>query len=630
MSTFEDIVEVITNNLFSQVAVLIGIIAIVGLALQRKPIEQIIAGGLRATIGVVVLNIGVEIFVGGLSSFQVIVASAMGLEPPTAESTLVDFTAGQGSVVPLIIAGGFVVHLVLVRLFRAARFVYLTGHLMYWMSVVIAASLVEAFGDVNRWVLAGVGSLLIGCYWVLQPLWTAPLMRRVMGDEQVGLAHTDSTIAIAAGYGAKALRLGDPKRHDSENLKLPRALSFFKDINVSTAFVIGVIMLVAIAFADATVLAEQMGDATVLPGVWALLQALRFAAGIAILLFGVRMFLSEIVPAFKGLSEKALPGAKPALDLPVTFTQAPTAVMLGFLSSTVVFLLLMGLFASTGWFVLVPPMIMLFFGGGAGGVFGNAVAGWRGAVFGGVLNGVVLAFGQWIGWGVWGDTAPELATLADSDWFVVGWILAGLGSLLAPLGEWTLWVIAAIVVAATVLILVALGRRHRDDVDGIDADGIDVDGIDDARGTADSDSATAGPVLVPDPAHPAEPTGAAGSADTDAAPTRRGTRGGFTTATTTRPETLSVLAVCGAGMGSSLILRTTAQKALEQMGVPAEIDHADVGSARGRRVDLVIAQASYLSEVGDIAPLAVPITSFVDVKHVRARLEDALEEKGWL
>jgi PTS system ascorbate-specific IIC component len=616
MSAFEDIVEVITNNLFSQVAILIGIIAIVGLALQRKPVEQVIAGGLRATIGVVVLNIGVEIFVGGLASFQVIVASAMGLQPPAAQSTLTDFTAGQGSVVPLIIAGGFVVHLALVRMFRAARFVYLTGHLMYWMSVVIAASLVEAFGEVNRWVLAAVGSLLIGCYWVLQPLWTAPLMRKVMGDEQVGLAHTDSTIAIAAGYGAKALRLGDPKLHDSENLRLPRALSFFKDINVSTAFVIGVIMLVAIAFADPDVVADQMAGSAVLPGVWAVLQALRFAAGIAILLFGVRMFLSEIVPAFKGLSERALPGAKPALDLPVTFTQAPTAVVLGFLSSIVVFLLLMGLFASVGWFVLVPPMIMLFFGGGAGGVFGNAVAGWRGAVFGGVLNGVILAFGQWIGWGVWDNTAPELATLADSDWFVVGWTLAGLGSVLAPVGQWTLWLIAGVVVAATVVILLALGRRRRNESDDEPAA--------DASGNGELASAAITPRS--DTAANAErntPNGDGTALDRRTSPSEGGT-------VVTRPETLSVLAVCGAGMGSSLILRTTAERALEQLGVAATIDHSDIGSARGQHPDVVIGQSSYLTEIGGIAPVVVPITSFVDVKHVRARLEEALTQKGWL
>jgi PTS system ascorbate-specific IIC component len=604
MSVFEDLIAVITDNLFSQVAVLIGIIAIIGLALQRKPFEQVIAGGLRATIGVVVLNIGVEIFTGGLASFQVIVASAMGLEPPTSTASLSEFTAGEGSVVPLIIAGGFVVHLVLVRIFRAANFVYLTGHLMYWMSVVIAASLIEAFGDVNRWVLAGAGSLLIGCYWVLQPLWTAPLMRKVMGNADVGLAHTDSTIAIAAGYGAKALRLGDPAKHDSENLKLPRALSFFKDINVSTAFVIGVIMLIAILFADPTVVTEQMGDATVLPWVWALLQALRFAAGIAILLFGVRMFLAEIVPAFKGLSERALPGAKPALDLPVTFTQAPTAVMIGFLVSTLVFLVLMGVFAGAGWFVLVPPMIMLFFGGGAGGVFGNAVAGWRGAVFGGALNGIVLAFGQWIGWGLWGGTAPELATLADSDWFVVGWSLQGIGTLLSPLGEAGLWILAAALLAVTVVVLVLLGRRMS------------------RNATPREDDL---PASEPSPTDSGTP-----SAERTPAHDDLGEAEHTSVRTITRPETLNVLAVCGAGMGSSLILRTTAQRALEQLGVPASLEHADVGSARGLRPDVVIGQPSYLSEVGDIAALSVPITSFVDVKHVRERLETALTEKGWL
>lgn len=612
MEWIEDLVEVITNNLFSQVAVLIGIIAIVGLALQRKPFEQVVAGGLRATIGVVVLNIGVEIFVGGLSSFQIIVASAVGLEPPAATATLADFSAGQGSVVPLIIAGGFVVHLVLVRVFRAAQYVYLTGHLMYWMSVVIAASLVEAFGEVNRWVLAAVGSLMIGCYWVLQPLWTAPLMRRVMGNDEVGLAHTDSTIAIAAGYGAKALRLGDPKKHDSENLKLPRALSFFKDINVSTAFVIGIIMLVAILFADSGVVSEQMAGATVLPWVWAILQALRFAAGIAILLFGVRMFLAEIVPAFKGLSERALPGAKPALDLPVIFTRAPTAVMIGFLASTVTFLVLMGVFAAAGWFVLIPPMIMLFFGGAAGGVFGNAVAGWRGALFGGALNGVVLAFGQWIGWGVWGNTAPELATLADSDWYIVGWSLRGLGALLSPLGEGGLWVLAAAIVAVTVAILVLLGRRMPDAAELV------------AAGSAGS-SDTGGADSAPVPAARERVSVGASAGDVAAAPSSLGTA-----RATGRPETLSVLAVCGAGMGTSLILRTTAQRALDQLGIAASLEHTDIGSARGQRADVVIGQPTYLSEVGDIAPVSVPVTSFVDVSHVRAQLETALREKGWL
>ncbi|GAA3656385.1 PTS transporter subunit IIC [Microbacterium marinilacus] len=617
MDAVVDVLELITNNLFNQVAVLIGLIAIVGLALQRKPFEEVVAGGIRATIGVVVLNIGVEVFVGGLTSFQAIVSSAMGLQPPTAESTLTEFSAGAGSVVPLIIAGGFVVHLVLVRIFPAARYVYLTGHLMYWMSVVVAASLVEMFGDVNRWVLAGVGSLIAGSYWVLQPIVIGPLMRRVMGDDQVGLAHTDSSIALAAGYGAKALRLGDPVAHDSERLRLPRALSFFKDINVSTAFVTGAILLVAILFAAPEVVAEQMAGSAVLPWVWALLQALRFAAGIAILLFGVRMFLSEIVPAFQGLSERVLPGARPALDLPVTFTRAPTSVMIGFLSSVAVFLVLMGVFAGLGWFVLVPPMIMLFFGGGAGGVFGNAAAGWRGAVFGGALNGVVLAFGQWIGWGLWSGTAPELATLADADWYVVGWLLLGLGALLAPLGAWGAVVIAVAVLAVTVAILAVLSARQRRS--GATPDAVDATAPETSPATGPFPAAAetadrAAPAAVAEPrVAVARPEAAVATSDRSA-----------------RPAVLRVLAVCGAGMGTSLVLSTTAKRALAQLDVTAEVTYADLGSARSQAPDVVIAQATYLQEIAGIAPVAVQIDHFVDVDHVRERLAAGLDERGWL
>jgi PTS system ascorbate-specific IIC component len=454
----QDILQGLADNLLSQVPILIGLIALVGLLLQRKPVEDVIGGTLRAAIGVVIMTIGIDVFVGGLASFQAVVSSAVGVEPPAATTTLDDFLAGPGAAAPLIIAGGFVLHLLLVRVFRSARYVYLTGHLMLWMSIVIAACFVEAFGDLDRWTLVGAGSVVLACYFTLQPLWIAPLMRRVMGHDQFGLAHTTSTLALATGYGAKALRLGDPVKHDTEKLRMPRGVAFLKDMNVATALVVGVIMLIALAFADPETVAAVAGD-DLAPFAWGVMQALRFAGGIAILLFGVRMFLAEIVPSFKGISDRLLPGSRPALDIPVIFPKATTAVMIGFLASTATFLVLLGVFAAAGWFVLVPPMIMLFFGGGAGGVFGNAVAGWRGAVFGGVLNGVVLAVGQWVFWGVFSGTAPELATLADPDWYVVSAVLVAAGGVLEPLGAAAVWVISGVVLAASVVVLVVLGRR---------------------------------------------------------------------------------------------------------------------------------------------------------------------------
>lgn len=66
---------------------------------------------------------------------------------------------------------------------------------------------------------------------------------------------------------------------------------------------------------------------------FSLMQSITFAAGVYIVLQGVRMVIAEIVPAFKGISDKLVPNAKPALDCPVVFPYAPNAVLVGFLSS---------------------------------------------------------------------------------------------------------------------------------------------------------------------------------------------------------------------------------------------------------------------------------------------------------
>jgi PTS system ascorbate-specific IIC component len=76
---------------------------------------------------------------------------------------------------------------------------------------------------------------------------------------------------------------------------------------------------------------------------------------------------------------------------------------------------------------------MLFFPGGAAGVFGNAFGGWKGAVLGGGINGTFLAVGQALTLPMLGRTAPELATLADPDWYIIIWVLTPIANVLKPL-----------------------------------------------------------------------------------------------------------------------------------------------------------------------------------------------------
>lgn len=411
------ILQWIATNLLTQVAILIGLITAFGLILQRRAFEEVIGGTLRAAIGVLIMLAGADLFVQGLVAFQSIVASAFRITPPQAAKTLAQFTAERGGHAAIIMTLGFLLHLILTRLLNV-RFVYLTGHLMWWVSLTVTATLLAVMPNISTLGLILIGTAVMALYWTFQPLYIHGYMKRVTGSDEFGYGHTSSSAAFLGAFLGQFV--GKPEE-SSERLSPPKWLGFMKDINVSTGIVIGLIILIAALFADPKVLAEHAKDLN--PYVWAILQGLRFAAGIAVLLYGVRMFLAEIVPAFRGISMTLIPGARPALDVPVVFPYAPTAVILGFVSGTVVFLVLMVLFGALGWATIVPPMIMLFFPGGGAGVFGNATGGWKGALLGGAINGLFLAVGQAITWPMLSPTAPELATLADPDWYIIIWIL---------------------------------------------------------------------------------------------------------------------------------------------------------------------------------------------------------------
>lgn len=462
MQVLQNILIFLANNVFNEVAILIGFITLVGLILQRKRVEEVLAGSLRAAVGIIILFVGVDIFVGGLASFQGIVSSAAGIEPPPVTNTLGDFLGEQGGTIALVITVAFLIHVFAVRIFKT-RYVYLTGHLMFWISIVITAILTEIFGALDKWTLVLCGGLIIAAYWTVQPLFIAPLMKKVIGSTDWGLGHTSSSICYIGGKVGSVV--GSKEKHDTEKLKLPRQLSFFKDVTVSSALIIMIIIFVSMLFAPAEAIKEQAASYSldVNPWVWGFITSLRFAAGIAILLFGVRMFLAEIVPAFRGISEKLIPGARPALDIPTVFPYAMTSVMLGFVSATVVFLILMFVFAITGWFALVPPMIMLFFVSGGAAVFGNALGGWRGAVIAGALNGLFLAFGQALTWGMLSNTAPELATLADPDWYIFVWLMKLIAKPFSGLSPGTaVWIVTGIVVLLFGVWLIILKRRGAD------------------------------------------------------------------------------------------------------------------------------------------------------------------------
>lgn len=99
---------------------------------------------------------------------------------------------------------------------------------------------------------------------------------------------------------------------------------------------------------------------------------------------------------------------------------------------------------------------------------------------------------------------------------------------------------------------------------------------------------------------------------------------------TDRPNPLKVLAVCGMGMGTSLILKMTCETAIGRIGVPAKVDYSDLSTAKGQNPDILVGQGMHMSELDGVAPIVVVIDNFVDDAALEAKLRAALTDKGWL
>lgn len=135
------------------------------------------------------------------------------------------------------------------------------------------------------------------------------------------------------------------------------------------------------------------------------------------------MLIAEIIPAFKGIADKLVPNAKPALDCPTIFPFAPNAVIIGFLFSFLAGLLSMFALPLIGLKVIVPGLVPHFFTGAAAGIFGNATGGRIGSMAGAFANGIIISFIPAILLIFMGDIGYEGTTFGDSDFGIVGIII---------------------------------------------------------------------------------------------------------------------------------------------------------------------------------------------------------------
>lgn len=423
-------------NILSTPAILVGLISLIGLTLQKKPIEDIVKGTLKTIVGFLVLTAGSSFLqTGSLNDFGTIFNYAFDMQGvvPNNEAIVSLGLEKFASDTAYIMCIGMIANIVIAR-FSRLHYIFLTGHHTLYMASMLAVILnVGKLSGPQLWI---GGGLLLGLIMVISPAICQPTMSKITGTDELGFGHFGG---VGYWFAAQIGKIFKGKSKSTEETNFPQRISFLRDTTVAIGLtmvifftiVTFVAVVVKDGMSDPTISAFFQGETTTHWLVWAITKGLSFAGGVYIILSGVRLIIGEIVPAFRGIAEKIVPGAKPALDCPVVFPYAPNAVLIGFLVSFVggiVGLLILGGInkALVPVALILPGVIPHFFCGATAGVFANAEGGLKGCLLGSFLHGLLITFLPAICMPVMGSLNFANCTFSDADFSVAGIILGNI------------------------------------------------------------------------------------------------------------------------------------------------------------------------------------------------------------
>lgn len=444
-----------------QFELVMGIIVLIGLLIQRKKASDIVMGVTKAIVGVLILKQGSTILQAAYKPAMAILQEAFHITGIVTEnySGMAAINTSLApeilAVVPQIMVLGFVINLLLAR-FTPLKFVFLTGHTMLAFSTLVAWLFHFFFGVDGVALLVGAG-LLCGIYYTVMPAWVYRYSRHFAGDSFT-LGHVSGTSAVISSWIGMALGKFDKRNpktfDDSEEAELKGMASIFTDSTVVTCLLMTIFLGGICLLAGKPYILEQAGSVNWV--VFTLELGASFTVGIVVLLTGVRMMIAELVPAFKGISDKLIPNAIPCLDMPVFFPMASFAAILGFIGAFI------GEFA--GFFILlvtgssimmIPGIIATFFDGGIAGVFGYKFGGKKAAVISGLTVGLLQILG-----GVFFTKMSGLAelgaTYGNTDF---GTIWIGLAGIMKVIGNMWVFIVVMLAVLAAAVWLLRPGKK---------------------------------------------------------------------------------------------------------------------------------------------------------------------------
>ncbi|AEB06599.1 PTS system IIC component, L-Asc family [Coriobacterium glomerans PW2] len=463
------------DNILTQPAYFIGCIVVVGYALLKKPIYDIIAGFIKAVIGYQILLVGS----GGLvSAFRPVLVglkarfnlSAMVIDPYFGQNAVQAgmedphgpaFIAGHTfSSVMFLLLFAFVLNIILVALKRytKCRALFTTGHVQVQQATTAFWLVLFCFPQLNDVTVLAVMTVLLGVYWAVGANLCIGPTQDLTDGAGLTIAHQQMfgvyvSSRIAAWMGTRSKK----RLRRIEDIQMPGFLKIFNENLVSTAILMTVFFGAILVVLGKPFLVEQhfmTENQDFL--MYILTTSFSFAVYLSILQLGVRTFVTELTNSFHGISSKLLKGSVPGVDCAVTYGfGSPNAVTVGFLFGALgQFLAIAGLLILKSPVVVIAGFVPLFFDNATIGVYANNKGGLKACIVLPFVSGLLQVFGSaliagWVGMAAYGGY------LGMWDWAVVWPVMTGVMRILSFAG-------LAIVVIALLAIPQLQYRANRD------------------------------------------------------------------------------------------------------------------------------------------------------------------------